>query len=144
MGGGSAGLPTQVFPGILNSGLHKIPGNEALGNAADPPPKNGIPAQDSVGPARAVRPETPATSGEEDPVALLAAALDAYFVDESSSSGQEVRTVETTEEQGPALVASAGLALGWMGLWRRDGTTLQPSASRGRRRALSPTRKGDG
>jgi hypothetical protein len=100
------------------------------------------PAQDSAGPARTMCPETPATSGEEDPVALPVAALDAYFVDESSSSGQEVRTVETRQEQGPALVASACLALGWLGLWRRDGATLQPSATRAPRRALSPTRKG--
>jgi hypothetical protein len=101
------------------------------------------PAQDSAGPARAVRLETPATSEDEGPVALPAAALDAYFVDESSSSGQEVRTVETRQEQGPALVASAGLALGWMGLWRRDGTLLQPSTSRVRRRALKAMHKGD-
>ena len=50
-----------------------------------------------------------------------------------------VGTVETGT-RGPALMASAALVLGWIGLWRRDGATLQPSAPRARR-SLRPTRQ---
>jgi hypothetical protein len=39
IGGGSASLPTPIFPGILRGDLHKSPGNLALGNTANPPPK---------------------------------------------------------------------------------------------------------
>jgi hypothetical protein len=38
VGGGSASLPTPIFPGILRGDLHKSPGNLALGNTANPPP----------------------------------------------------------------------------------------------------------
>ena len=104
------------------------------------------PAQDSGAPAREVPPQTPETPEEigapatTGRVAPPAAALDAYFTDEDTSTGQEVRTVETGD-RGPALMASAGLVLGWIGLWRRDGAMLQPSAPRSRRRALNPARQ---
>jgi hypothetical protein len=39
LGGGSASLPTPIFPGILRGDLHKSPGNLALGNTANPPPR---------------------------------------------------------------------------------------------------------
>jgi hypothetical protein len=39
-GGGSASLPTPIFPGILRGDLHKSPGNLALGNTANPPPSD--------------------------------------------------------------------------------------------------------
>jgi hypothetical protein len=82
----------------------------------------------------------PATSGEEEQVTPPTTALDAYFVEESSSLGQEVRALEPGE-RGQALVASSALVLGWIGLSCRDGATLQPSAPRARRRILNSMHK---
>jgi len=89
------------------------------------------PAQDGAAPQAPQ--ETPSAMPEgAEQATPPAAALDAYFTDEDAATGQEVGTVQTGD-RGPALLASAGLVLGWIGLWRRDGATLQPSAPRARR-----------
>jgi hypothetical protein len=97
------------------------------------------PAQDGAPPAREVRPETPATPEGVQEMAPPAAALDVYFTDEGTSLGQEANTIEQGN-QGQALLGSAGVLLGWIALWRRDGATLQPSAPHSRKRFLRGTR----
>ncbi|MBI1916241.1 MAG: matrixin family metalloprotease [Planctomycetes bacterium] len=119
---------TGRTPVALSSG-----GEVSTGDVgSDDTPVPGSPAPDSAAPADQVPQKTPATPEQKEQETPPTAALDAYFADEDTSTGQEVRTVETAD-RGPALLASAGLVLGWIGLWRRDGATLQPSAPRARR-----------
>lgn len=98
------------------------------------------PGQDNTVPAPEIHQETPATSEGTEQGTPPAAALDMYFTDEGTSTEQEVSTVKRGE-RGPALLASAGLVLGWIGLWRRDGATLQPSAPRARRTQRSVSKR---
>ena len=83
----------------------------------DETPMPVVPAEDAAPPASNSPKSTPGVSEGQDQSAPSAAALDAFFTDEVVSVRQDSGGVEEGI-RGPTLLASAGLALGWVGVWR--------------------------
>jgi len=124
----------SLRPIALPSGGEVSTGDVGSGDT----PGSVSPASDSTdAPPQAPQEIPPATPERMEQATPPAAALDAYFTDENTSAGQEVRTAETGD-RGPALLASAGLVLGWIGLWRRDSAALQLSAPRAQQLSTQP------
>src|SRR5262249_40280836 len=114
-------LPATPVSVPTNSPALALPtaGDVTIGEVqGEETPAPVVPADDSGGRARDARKETSVVPErlEQTPPAAV---LDAFFSAKDGVS-QEVRTVEPGDG-GSVLLASAGLALGWLGLWRQDG-----------------------
>jgi hypothetical protein len=96
-----------------------LPASQVMTSAivTDETPMPVVPAEDAAPPASNSPESTPGVSEGQDQSVPPAAALDAFFTDEAFPVRQDAGAVEEGG-RGPALLASAGLALGWVGVWR--------------------------